>query len=378
MTRVAVLGKGLFGVAAALHLSRSGCDVVLIGPDEPTPHEHFAGPYGAHFDEARILVARGNKAEVDLTIQTMLGIMQLQDECGEQLLQQSGSVEVFRRSQDGRRFVDGVVDVGFGGEFAEVSPPQGFYNPRAYVRAGVATLEATGALVVRQAATQARFDRDRCFVTAGETYRVDRIVVAAGAWSNRFLKRPLALRLKREHVLFGELTDARAREISMRPVVIHGRVGAVEDVYILPPLKYPDGRWYIKLGANTLHDQAVAQNGDIDAWYRRGDSSVAEADLVRAFAELLPEVACERFHTERCVITYTPHGRPFIDEAAGDLVVCVGGNGHGASWADGAGKLAAALVIGEEWDGFDRASFQTVPDDGEVKWPRPLLLRERA
>ena len=377
MPRVAVVGKGLFGVGAALHLSRAGWDVVLIGPDEPAAGQDFGGPHGAHFDEARILVARGNRAEIDLTNQTMLGIMALQDECGEQLLVQSGSVEVFKRGAGGNQLVDGVVDIGAGGEFVEIAPPQGFYNPRAYVRAGVAVLESKGATVVREAATRVSRDRDGGFVDAGARHRVDRIVVAAGAWSNRFQKRPLALRLKREHVLFGELTEARARTASMRPLVVHGRVGEVEDVYILPPLRYPNGRWYVKLGANTMFDEAVAQRGDIDDWYRSGDSSVAEADLVAAFRELLPGVVVERFHTERCVITYTPHGRPFIDDAPGDLVVCVGGNGHGASWADGAGKLAAALVAGDPWVGFDRESFRAIPDDLRVDWPRPLLMRDR-
>lgn len=365
-------------MGTALHLSRAGWDVVLIGPDEPAAaQEHFAGPYGAHFDEARIIVARGNRAEIDLTIQTILGIMELQDESGEQLLVQSGSVEVFKRGTGGCQVVDGAVEIGAGGEFVEIAPPQGFYNPRAYVRAGVAVLESKGATVVREAATLVSRDGEGGFVEAGARHKVDRIVVAAGAWSNLLQKQPLALRLKREHVLFGELTETQARAVSMRPLVVHGHVGEVEDVYILPPLRYPNGRWYVKLGANTKFDEAVAQGGDIDEWYRDGESSVAEADLIAAFRELLPGVAVERFHTERCVITYTPHGRPFIDDAPGDLVLCVGGNGHGASWADGAGKLAAALVAGEPWNGFDRESFRAISDDIQVDWPRPLLMRDR-
>ena len=365
-------------MGAALHLSRAGCDVVLIGPDEPAPDVDFKGPHGAHFDEARILVARGNRAEVDLTLQTILGIMELQDESGEQLIQQSGSVEVFELGHDGIHLIDGSVDVRSGAQLAEIGQPQGFYNPRAYVRTGVGVLQSKGATVVRQpATTMARVDGDGFFVEAGDRYLVDRIVVAAGAWSNHFRPRPLALRLKREHVLFAELSKAQATEVSMRPIVVHGPVGPVEDVYILPPLRYPNGRWYLKLGANTLHDEAVAQGADIDAWYRDGDSSVAEADLVAAFRELISGVAVERFHTERCVITYTTHGRPYIDELPDRVVVCVGGNGHGASWADGAGKLAAALVTGEEWDGFARESFRAIPDDVHVQWPRPLLMRDR-
>lgn len=377
MARVAVIGKGLFGVAAALHLSRIGHEVVLIGPDEPEPgDDSFRGPFGAHFDEARILVARGDRAEIDLTIQTMLGIMELQDESREEILVQSGSVEVYARGQADRRLVDGVVDVGSGAELVEVAPPQGFYNPRAYVRAGVAVLERNGAQVIREPAAAVRADRDGSFVVVDGPIRADRIVVAAGAWSNRFLKRPVALRLKREHVLFAQLADAVAESITMRPVVIRGRTGAVEDIYILPPRRYPDGRWYLKLGANTLHDEAVAQDAAIDGWYREGDSTAAEPDLVAAFREVIPDLAVEEFRSERCVITYTTHGRPYIDAVAGAFV-CVGGNGHGASWADGAGKLVAALVSDEPWENFEREAFAAVPDDKRATWPRPLLMRDR-
>lgn len=376
--RTAVVGKGLFGVATALHLHRAGHEVVLIGPDEPVSGEQYSGPYGAHFDEARILVARGNRAEIDLTIQTMLGIMELQDESGEELLHKSGSVEVYARGRAGPELLDGVVAVGTGAEYVEVAPPQGFYNPRAYVRAGVAVLEAGGVTIVRRAASAVGTDGDGRFVDAMDRFRADAVVVAAGAWSNRLLDRPLALRLKREHVLFAELAEDRARAVSMRPLVVHGRVGEVEDVYVLPPLRYPDGRWYLKLGANTLHDEAVAQDHAIDSWYRSGDSAVAEADLAAALHSLLPDLEVEGFHTDRCVITYTAHGRPYIDFMADGIVVCVGGNGHGASWADGAGKLAASLVAGGEWHGFDRDSFRMVLDEGRVVWPRPLLMRDRA
>ena len=132
----------------------------------------------------------------------------------------------------------------------------------------------------------------------------------------------------------------------------------------------------MKLGANTVHDEAVDE-ARIDDWYRDGDSSVAAADLKQAFAAVFPNTVVEEFHVERCVITYSVHGRPYIDEVAPGLVVAVAGNGHGASWADGAGKLAAQLIAGELWDGFRRESFAAVYADESPAWPKPLLLRER-
>ena len=168
--------------------------------------------------------------------------------------------------------------------------------------------------------------------------------------------------------------------------MFYGRTGNVENVYTLPPLLYPDGNWYLKLGANTLHDQVVDE-GDIDSWYRAGNSEVAADDLRDAFHRIFPSLEVEGFHVERCVITYTPHGRPYVDEVESGLFVAAAGNGHGASWADGAGKLVTALLDGAGWDyshptddtwnGFPRESFAVAYASDQPNWGQPLLLRDR-
>ncbi|WP_197908438.1 FAD-dependent oxidoreductase [Variovorax sp. SRS16] len=52
--RLAVIGRGLIGSAAARHLSRMGHDVALIGPDEPADYSRHGGVFGSHYDEGRI------------------------------------------------------------------------------------------------------------------------------------------------------------------------------------------------------------------------------------------------------------------------------------------------------------------------------------
>ena len=65
------------------------------------------------------------------------------------------------------------------------------------------------------------------------------------------------------------------------------------------------------------------------------------------------------WQTGRCIITYTTHRNPYIDELLpGRLYVAVGGNGNGAKVSDGIGRLAADLVRGLPWPaGFQRADF---------------------
>lgn len=374
---MAVLGKGLFGSAAARHLGAAGWDTIVVGPDEPDPGSDYHGPHGAHFDEARIMVARGDAAEVELTMRTLAGVIDLERRVETPLLVQSGSVEVTRRGSGGE-LIDGVARLGADATVAVRGAPEGYLNPRAYIRAALDDLVAAGGRIVRRPATWVGRDGTGFAVhTDAGRIEADRIVVAAGAWSNQLLERRLAIRRKREYVLFALLDDSAAAKINMRPFVVHGRVGRIADIYCVPPLRYPDGRWYLKLGANTARDDAVEPN-DIDRWYREGDSAAAAPDLIDAFRDLLPNVPAQAFHTERCVITYTPHGRPFVDQMDDGLYVALGGNGHGASWADGVGALAAALVAGSSWGGLERAAFRAVYEDEEPQWPRPLLLRDRS
>ncbi|MCP3976687.1 MAG: FAD-binding oxidoreductase [bacterium] len=381
MYDVAVVGKGLFGAAAARHLSRAGLQTAVVGPDEPAPgDERFSGPFGAHFDEARIIVARGDEPAIGLTELALDGMLALEAELARPLVVQSGGFEVLDAGSGAVELVDGVVAVRQSASRIDEPPPQGYSNPRRYVQAALDDVVAHDGDVVAVTVEELVPVAGGYRLTAspGAEVVARNVVVAAGAWSNRVLARKLALRLKREHVLFAALEERVARSIRMRPSVIHGLTGRVESIYTLPPLLYPDGRWYLKLGANTFYDRQVKQDA-IDDWYRRGDSDVALDDMAVAFHKVFPTVTVQDFHTERCVISYTTHGRPYIDNLGPEgLFVATGGNGHGASWADGAGALLAKLVTDQPWPGnLPREAFKASFADENPEWPAPLLLAER-
>lgn len=380
MYDVAVIGKGLFGAAAARHLARAGLHTVVAGPDEPHSGDSgFTGPFGAHFDEARIIVARGDEPSIALTELTLAGMLSLEADLPDPLIIQSGGFEVLEAGSGDIELIDGVVAVRESAERLDAPPPQGYFNPRRYIATALADLESHDGEIVRESVVSVEpvLDGYRLETMAGQSMVASRVVVAAGAWSNRLLGRKLELRLKREYVLFAAVAADLAATIAMRPTVVHGLTGRVESVYTLPPLQYPDGRWYLKLGANTFYDRRVDQ-ALIDDWYRQGVSNEALEDLSSAFRTVFPNVAVDGFHTERCVITYTTHGRPYVDQVDDQgLFVAAGGNGHGASWADGVGALTADLVTGNHWDGFNRYDFRARYVDEHVLWSEPLLLSER-
>ena len=40
---------------------------------------------------------------------------------------------------------------------------------------------------------------------------------------------------------------------------------------MLPPIRYPDGRTYLKFGANTMIDHWLPDPAAVRAWYDHGD-----------------------------------------------------------------------------------------------------------
>jgi sarcosine oxidase len=74
---------------------------------------------------------------------------------------------------------------------------------------------------------------------------------------------------------------------------------------------------------------------------------------------IVPNLAATTFYTKRCLVSYTPHGKPFIDQIEEGLFVAAGGNGSSAKCSDTIGKMAAGLITQEAWPSiFSRSSFK--------------------
>ena len=56
-------------------------------------------------------------------------------------------------------------------------------------------------------------------------------------------------------IVLGEVTPADAAQLGKYPTVkFMNDPGDLESIYMVPPVQYPDGCYYIKMGANTTHD----------------------------------------------------------------------------------------------------------------------------
>lgn len=411
--RVVVVGNGLIGGASARRLADLGADVVVVGPSEPQDHATHDGVFSSHYDEGRLVSAHHrDRTWSTIARRSIDGFAELERRSGVSFHLPVGRLSVVaqrdvdtvrsraERADPARRVLrvwSGTdlswrdrfpflqVPDGFG--LVSEGPPAGVINPRAMLRAQN--------LVARQAG--ARFLDDRVVSLAsrstgvvattvgGETIRADRAVLAAGAFTNfaDLTPVPVPLRLKTETTIRAGVSDATARALASMPAITYDiDDDDVDDVYLAPPLRYPDGVHRIKMGCNTANETWPCDFAEVVEWFRHGDSDRDLEPMERALRSLVPRVELLDVTTHRCIVTYTPSGYPTIDHAPADehrrVVVAVGGNGTGAQGADALGQIAAGLAVDDRWpDGIDRDLFR-VGQDWDARVDRLSNAQRRA
>ena len=391
-----IVGTGMLGAAAARYLAPHA-QVTAVGPEAPADGSKA---YGAHDDEGRIIsrlssdplwselsrLARAGMTELDPALITACGVLAAASDRGPGHSGTAG--EASARSGPGIRTLTPAEAraawpmIQFPGEAVRYQPDGGHFSPRRYVSLAMQEACAQGARIVTGTVRGLRSAGrgSRLSWATGVELRADTAVVATGAFAagSGLLPVPVALRAKSEIYLMAEVDDRQAAELHAMPCVIcpvaHPRLA---DIYMLPPIRYPDGHVYLKIGANTIADRWLPDPAAVRAWYRYGDDAELLPDLREALTALLPGLRARSWHTRRCADAYTARYRPYIGALAPGVIAVLGGNGRGAQAADALGQLAARLALTGEWPpGLPRDEFRPVPGPGA--WTGMTLLRDRA
>ena len=205
-----------------------------------------------------------------------------------------------------------------------------------------------------------------CFRCApGKANAAPRVLVAAGSFINLcgLVPRPLSLVSKSEVVLLARVSAGQAAALAGLPSLRYNiDDGETEGIYLIQPVRYPDGAWYLKMGCNMPEDVFFERLADAQAWFQTGDSDRFIPRLARALRALLPELVVEAYLTKRCVISRSAHGRPYIGETdRARLFVAGGCNGNSAMSSDAIGSVAAHLMtLGGLPAGYPTDAFELV------------------
>lgn len=384
-----VVGKGLIGTAVTRYLSEAGLTTAVIGPDEPAQPETHTGVFASHYDQGRI-TRRLSKDEIwtALAIHAINQYAYLEGKSGIQFYAPKGGLYVSNPNEDSA-YLQKLTSIAIGNEIrhevmtaSEAAAnftcfafpahhrviyepaPAGYINPRDLIRAQLHIARQQKATIIRETAVSATPSANgyRVETDHGSQIEAKNVLVAAGAYTNSFSLFPqkLDLKIKTETIILADLPPAEAKRLQNMPTLIYMIESAnIDSIYLLPPIMYPDGRVYLKMGCNTRVDRLLASKEEMREWMVEGDSNLVFTELRQALLDILPKLRATSFHTRRCLITYTSHRKPYIDQIGDGLFVATGGNGSSAKSSDTIGKLGAQLITQENWGpDFNRSSFK--------------------
>lgn len=366
--KYAIVGRGLIGSAAARHLSKSGHDVCLIGPSEPEDRATHDGVFASHYDEGRITRKLDpNPVWSDLARRSIDRYDGIERESGISFFSEVGGViaapegsEYLSRVEKGLEGVDAACLQGqsLADNFPFLSFPHeirayyeassaGHVSPRKLVAAQTEAARRHGARILNKIVTGVEEQNGIVSIaTRDGSVTADKVLIATGGFTNTILNTPLDLTVLGRTISFFELDDEQASELRGMPSIVYRPLEG-GDPYILPPIRYPDRKTYLKIGGEPENLDLEGHDALIK-WFKSDGLDSAASYQKQIIDGLIPGFRFQNVHTETCVVTYTATGVPYIGPLSDRICVAAGACGAGAKSSDEIGRIAAETLLGRD------------------------------
>ncbi|XP_077989465.1 uncharacterized protein LOC144443794 [Glandiceps talaboti] len=386
---VCFVGAGMIGSAAARHatLIAPGSKFCLVGPKEPKDKNQCVhGIFGAHYDEGRITRSTAlDPVSAKLSKRSVARYRELEHRTGVPFFSEVGVAII--ANQDDQYLEKSVENANFEKEnflfvrkdeltkkysFMSIKENEiavlqtkkaGHVSARAQIVAQQTAAHLQGCDIIDDVVDQVtetnQSDGSKCMkaITAkGQVIYARRVLLTTGAFTGfRDLLphgKELDVALITQTVAFAELTNEDARRLRNMPCVTLKRNNTDNriDAYILPPIKYPNGKYYLKIGHGADFERELHTAAEVADWYKtEGDKSACQP-LLELLFDLVKDVKPVSTKTDCCVTTNTPTGQLYCDMVTPTLGITTGGCGVAARSADEIGRMAARMIIAGCWD----------------------------
>jgi glycine/D-amino acid oxidase-like deaminating enzyme len=378
-----VVGRGMMGAAAARHLSRTGASVALIGRGEPTDWQNHDGVFSSHYDSGRI--TRTIDQDADWALLANRSIARYREIEAESGIAFYGETGCLLSGPAGSDFVNSVEAVAkrhgldaplldraeLRARFPWFDLPEtsagvfeakgaGYVDPRKLVAAQIVCFEKAGGVSILEDVVSVTDAGEWATVTlkSGEVVTGGRVLVATGGFSRApgLLPKVPALVVKARTVVLAQLSPEQVEAYAGMPSWIDESTQPSDHFYFLPPIVYPDGHSYLKIGGDPTEVE-IEEEQAIREWFRGEGRPEAIVHLKQLLARSLPDLDPVRLISVPCVTTYTVHGYPYAGFVGGERVALLtGGNGAAAKSSDEIGRIGADLVIRGR---MDEPDYQT-------------------
>lgn len=369
-----VIGRGLIGSAAAKYISNTQKNVALIGPDEETVLDQKI-VFASHYDRARVQRIFGQdtvstllnyqsaneyaaiEKETNIHFHSREGCLYVnpygKDEYLDHILAQA---QIFKSNyqsfETGEPLNLFLTDFNFPKSSAGIFEPSpaGHINPRLLIKAQLKLFKKNGGKIFNELVKEVRYENNemKIITHTGEIYQSKKVLLAPGAFVNFFnlLKHKLFLTLKSETTIWAKTSAEEALRLSKLPALLYKiNEPEIDDIYLVRPLEYPDGKFYLKMGANFQDDILFKNLKEVQNWFKHGNNEGNLKIMKDALIKLVPLLKVEKALAKKCIVSYTRHGKPYIGEVDKNLFVSAGGNGYSAMSSDALGKIAATLLL---------------------------------
>ena len=378
----AVVGRGMMGTACARWLAEGGASVALIGPDEPADPRRHKAPFGSFHDAGRIsrriasspdwalLAARS----VDRYAALETGGIPFFTPCGAMMAGpvagpmagfmagvQATAHDIPHVRHDSNSAAHAFPGLNLPkGSLAVWEAGGGYIDPRAYRAALERVAVARGAQVITHHATG--LSGPKITLTDGSHVSAGHVVVATGGYARTdgLLPARPAMRVYARTVTLARISAVEAARLSSMPSLIYYPDGLAYDLYVLPPIRYPDGHFTVKIGGQD-DSPLLETDAGMTAWFQSDGDAAAGAYLLDHLRALMPGLAIDATRTAPCAVSFTATDMPYIERLDDNLTLLTGGNGAAAKCADELGRLGALAATGTGLSGEGyHADFRAV------------------
>lgn len=385
-----IIGAGLIGSAAAKYISESEKNVALIGPDEEmTLNEKII--FSSHYDNSRIQRMFGKdeiftllnqqsanqydaiEKETKINFHFKEGCLYVNPSGMDDYLKKIPAQEkifdiTFQSFKSGIKLNEFMPEFSFASSAEGIFelPPSGHINPRLLIKAQKFLFKKNGGTLFIDTVKNVNYEKNiiKIETHGGKIYLSKKILLAPGAFINFFhlLKRKLLLRLKSETTILAEVSQEEASRLVNLPALLYKiNQPEIQDIYLVRPIQYPDGKFYLKMGANIPDDIYFNNLTEVQEWFKNENHKINLRVLKEALMNLIPGLCMQECHVGKCIVSYTQHWKPYIGEVDDKIFVAAGGNGYSAMCSDALGKTAATLTITNQFPHeFSQKDFKPV------------------
>jgi len=387
-----IIGRGLIGSAAAKYISRSSENVALLGPDEETTSREKI-VFASHYDQARVqrIVAK-DEVTTRLNQQSALEYASLEKESEikfhttegclivipgtdadsylKQYKEQAGKFkveyEIFENGADLKTFTSDF-NFPFSSKAIYEPAPSGHINPRLLIKAQQKVFQKNGGHIFNNTVKDVAYENDliKIICLDNEVFYSKKVLLSAGSFTNFFnlLNKKVVLKLKSETTIWARVNESEVKRLSALPTLLYKiDEPEINDIYLIQPVLYPDGNYYVKMGANIPSDIYFKDLAEVQNWFKNVSGVDNIPVLRKALQDLIPGLLIENCFEKWCIVCYTSHGKPHIgpiDDKG--IYIAAGGNGYAAMSSDALGKTSASLMLENTFpEGFTSKDFEPV------------------